>query len=361
MKSERNSNIELIKFIAIILIVVSHILPFYAKDSISYIDLKNCTTNVNTLFLMFYRYMGQVGNVIFIIASSYFLSENGKVKIHKVLSIILDTFAISMFFLTVISFLNIQIPFKVLLKQFFPITYENNWFITCYLLFYIVHPFLNIIANNIDKEKLFKTTSFMVILYSFVQFIFKNKFFYTKLIGFIMIYFITVYIKRYKISFSRDIKKLVKINICSILLLIIFLIILNVIGIRVGFLNNKIIYFCELYNPIILSIGFSIFLLFTNLNLGHNKIINFLSSLTLLIYLIHDNYLFRMYINPKIFDMIYYNFSFRYLAIMTPIVSIIILGISIMLAIFYRYSIQKITSIISNKISKSCDKIIKNF
>lgn len=137
--------------------------------------------------------MGQIGNVIFIICSSYFLLESKKANAKKVLYIIFDTFFISIAFLIFFLLLGYDLSAKEIIKQFFLITLKNNWFIGVYLIFYIIHPLLNIIIDKLDKKRLFHVNVFILIYYLCIQFIVAPN--YNNIIGFILIYFIVAYLK----------------------------------------------------------------------------------------------------------------------------------------------------------------------
>lgn len=361
-KNLRKSNIELLRIIAITLIVISHIIPFYGdNNAISYFDLKTASLDINNLILIFYRYLGQIGNVIFIVCSSYFFLDNKNVKKRKIYEIIIDTFFISILFLILSYLLNLKIEFKDKIKQLLPITFENNWFIGCYILFYIIHPYLNTIINNLEKRNLLILNTVFFIIYCILQSIFKDKFYYTKLVGFIILYFMTAYLKKFLNNFSKNKKVQVGLLKLSVIALLISIIINNLIGLKVGFLFNKMLYFCELYNPLIIIIAFSLFNIFINMDVFYNKIINYVASKTLIIYIIHDNYIFRKYINPIIFLYVYNKFSYHFIFAITPIIAIATEILSLFLATVYSNIMAKVKKIIIEKVEKYLNGIKEKY
>lgn len=46
----------------------------------------------------------------------------------------------------------------------------NTWFITCYLLYYIIHPLLNVIIRWMDKKKLLLTNVLLIMLYCIINY-----------------------------------------------------------------------------------------------------------------------------------------------------------------------------------------------
>ena len=75
---KRNSSIELLKVFAIIIIIISHSVPYGASYSNydGFIDINVASSNINVVLLAIIRYFGQIGNAIFIICSSWFLVDS---------------------------------------------------------------------------------------------------------------------------------------------------------------------------------------------------------------------------------------------------------------------------------------------
>lgn len=88
----RNSGIELYKLLGLFLICIFH----SVQTSELFIDYSP-TTNFTIIVLNFFKYFGHVGNIIFIISSSYFLynSKKSKLKFSKAINILLDSCLIS--------------------------------------------------------------------------------------------------------------------------------------------------------------------------------------------------------------------------------------------------------------------------
>ena len=101
-KTTRDSNIELLKIIAVFMIVISHSIP-YASGLLlpeSGIDIWKASDNVQNIVLVFFRNLGPIGNLIFIICSAWFLIDINKVKSNKIAYIISDVFFISIAWLS---------------------------------------------------------------------------------------------------------------------------------------------------------------------------------------------------------------------------------------------------------------------
>lgn len=339
--STRNSNLELLKIIAILFIIISHTMPFYyiPKDIMGHIDINIVTRDIQTLILIILRYLGQIGNMIFIFCSSYFFIDNNKITLKKVMSIIVDSFIISigMYFLCIACGYNIES--KEIIKYVFPITYMNNWFIGYYLLFYLIHPGLNYVINAMKKRDLFLTNIIMIFFLCVVQFLVPS--YYNPLMGFILLYFIMAYQKKYLNNFSKNKKKNIVLLFISCMTLILFTLLINKLGKNNICFFNKMQFFNNLINPVFIVLAISIFNIFNNILMKNNNIINYISSNSLVIYLIHENKVMYEIIRPRIFEYIYINFSYDYLIIWCVLLSIITFFICLVLGSVYKQTIRK--------------------
>jgi len=350
----RNSSIELLKIIAIVIIILCHAVPCSGVvTNVYYFNPTHATTNISEFILIIFRYLGGIGNILFFICSSYFLLNSKKVKKEKILKIIINSFIISILFLLLYTLYYGDLSFPILIKQFFPITFNNTWFITCYLLLYIIHPLLNIIIDNINKKQHFTIISIMFVLYSCINFMLKNNFYYNELICFIYVYFIVAYIKKY----ARHIETNKKLNtilvFLSLFCLMMLIMVTNILGLKYTIFSDKLLHWAGICNPFTIMFGLSLFDIFININF-YNKLVNFLSQQTLLIYLIHENYLFRTFIKPSFYEYIYSKFD---IVIGTVLQAIIILIGSLIISIFYNLIFSRAI----NKLSILLNKWLCNF
>ena len=210
--SRRNSSIELLKIVGIILIVISHVVQTlhsnndYVIENDYILDISTATTNIQQLTLTILRYSGSLGNSIFFICSAWFLLDNDKVDKKKILHMLMNVWVISITILIAVYIIrggNLQI--KLIIKQILPTTFENNWYITCYLLFYPLHPFLNRLIKSMEQKILLKSTLVLLFLYVGVNYILSGRFFSSQIILWITLYFAIAYMKFYLADLSKAI------------------------------------------------------------------------------------------------------------------------------------------------------------
>lgn len=301
---ERFSNVELLKCVAIIIILLSHSTPRYEiiypidgflpdNSSNSVVDVFSVSLDVKNIFLQFFTSLGQLGNSLFIICSSYFLIDSNSVKRKKIWFIVSSTVIISLLSFFICMGLGWQLNLKALFESVFPIATYNNWFVCCYLIFYMIHPLLNICINYLSKRRHLFIIIVGLYMFSIWNMMYPKAFLYFHLSQFIIIYFIVAYLKIYC---KMD-------NYSKSLLTVILLI--GGVGLL---LHTYAVNYIHTYifaipieqnslNPWVLIISFSGFYLFKQFHF-HSKAINYLSSLSLLIYLIDENYVIRHTIKP---------------------------------------------------------------
>lgn len=354
-KKDRKSGIELVKIIAIFLIIISHVTQTLITGT-QFNNLQfndgyynvTATTNINVFVLMIFRYLGALGNLIFIISSSYFLSNIEKSNKKKVFSLGLNTIIISLIYLAIFLFANINLSKKEIIKSIFPITFQNNWFITVYLMFIMIVPYLNIVIKKLTQKQLLGLSYTLFILYFVIAFI-KNSYDLNNLIVFVTVYFIVNYFKKYMENFWNDKKRCITLLILGIISLIILQFLTNFIGLKFEFLQNKQLHWVVNNNPILFIIAIALFYLFKQMSFK-SHFINTISSLSLYIYLIHENLLFRTYTRVYIWHYIYEKIGYTYIIIEILVYALLLFIISIIISYVYKITLEKIINNLIEKI-----------
>lgn len=348
----RLSGIELLKVIAIILIIFSHLIPYYGDASADYyFDINLASGNINYMLMSYFKYFGQIGNAIFIFCSAYFLIDSKTVKGKKILYIIADTFVISIIYLCGFLAGGYKLSAGTIALQFVPITSRFNWFIGCYLIMYAAHPLFNKIIHGTGKRNLLIFNVFIFVLYNVLEFVggeVLNMYYYTHLVGFICIYFFAGFIKLHMGKFMNNTKiQAVILASCVVCHTALFTL-TEYLGLKFDFMSDKINHWDEINNPFMIGIAISSFALFSRIKF-QSKFVNYLSSLSLLVYIIHENKLLRDLARPRIFELIYKNFSYDYLAVWCVLLVVLTFIAASALAALYKESVGRLTKLVIDK------------
>ncbi len=343
MSKTRNSSVELLKIIAIVIIIISHSVPFGSFSNYhAYINLNLSSTNIQKLILTMFRYLGSIGNCIFIICSSYYLLESKRIKIGKIINLIINATVISSIIMIFYRYvLNIDNIFssKELIKMVLPVLFSSYWFITVYICVYAITPLLNNAISLLTKKQHLIYTIVFIILLS-INTLTGSTLYFNELIGFISIYFILSYLKKYHNDFENNNKMNITLYISSLLILLISIILLNYLGINIKQLNGNMLLLNKFYNPLIIIHVLSLFYLFKSKSFN-NRLINKVSGLSLLIYLFHGQQFVVGYTKGLYHDALQLNNNYD--AIIASLVLAVLFFVgSLFLSLLYNYIENKV-------------------
>ena len=365
INTPRKSGIELLKIIAIFLIVLSHVLRTLSGSGSEsllgdwVINFTSQGSGFRNLVLCILQYSGQLGNIIFVVCSSWFLLDKETSNKKKLLRIFIDVFVISIIYLIC---LGAYMGFKTLtieeiIKSIFPNYFAANWFITCYFVFALISPILNKVIKSFSKNTHFVVSLVFFFLFFIAGFIYgPDSNINCALIVWITIYFIVAYFKLYGQKFCAS----KKINIILLLIGILGIITITAItyylGTKISLLQNATSW-SKANSPFFLCIAFGSLNLFNKTKFT-NKFINYISSLSFLIYIIHDNILFRTYIRPQIWNYIYTNLGYNLLFVWLLVYTIVLFVVAMLISVLYNVSLRKSIHKLSDKIYQLLVKII---
>ena len=338
-KKERKSNLELLRIFSMILIIMGHF-SYYGE-----FNFENAVT-FNRIFVNILRIGGKIGVSCFVLISGYCMVDS-KFKVKKVINLILEVLTYSLLGLIIAYIINPNsIGLKNILKSLFSITYGQYWFITTYIVLYLLSPFINKCINVLSKVE-FKYLIFILLLIEvIIPTISTSEVNVHEIIIFIMLYIIGAYINK----FPNDLFNSKKNIIYALILynfIIVTVVILDLLSIRMDKIKDYTFYFAKFHSIPSILCSIFIFLSFKNMKDFYNKHINRIASTTLGIYLIHENMFMRPIIWKEIFKCnTYSNSQYLILNAIITIGSVFLIG---MIVDFIR---QQTFGKISDKISE---------
>lgn len=349
MRHCRNSSFELLKIVGIVLIVFNHVVQSLSVPNDltlcqDYVyDISHATQILQGLIISMMRYLGNVGNTVFFVCSAWFLLDSENVNWRKTFQIAFDAWIISIILFAFFFFVfKVDLSSWDILRQFFPTLFGNNWYITCYLLFYMIHPMLNAAIRSLGKVSCFYLAAIGFFLYFVLSFLSGDLYFFSSTIVYwCVIYFIVAYIKRYLpifVSDGRVYYSLIVVGLIGTLGLVIFT---NYLGLRYEFFSSQLQRWNLINNPFILSLVMGLLLWASNHSF-YSRTINYVSSLSLFVYIIHENFIFRKFYRPVIWQNIYNSYGYDYILLWVFVIAIVILLSSMALSILYKMFSQRI-------------------
>ena len=355
-RQTRDSGIELLKIFAIFVIVINHTVQSLTNEAYNIpnngfvIDISRATTNIQCILLQIFRHFGVLGNSVFFICSAWFLLKSKNWNKKKWLFMVIEIWVVSIvIFIITYIILHGNISIGIIISSLFPTTFGNNWYMTCYLLFYPIHPILNSIVNMMNQRQLFRSTLVMVFLYVFMNFINCSWFFSSAIILWITIYFAIAYMQKYLMSFVDNIRENIILFIIGVIGFIGIILITDICGLYSQVLSDKVMRWVNNCNPFLLAMSIAMFNIARNIHFK-NRFINYISKLSLVIYIIHENIILRTYFRPAMWNYVYKRFGYSDVIQWVFIISFIIFIFGILCSILYVLTLQRFVNKVSGKL-----------
>ena len=298
-QSVRKSSIELLRIIAMVMIVFHH---FAVHGGFTWTSSSNLLTQLWYLFIIM---GGKVGVNVFVFITGYYLikSKDDFFRPIKILK-----FWGQVFFYSAVIFAifllcgSTSFGISELIKNLLPITYGKWWFASTYFVLYLFHPFINKLLCNLEKGLYQKLLILLVVCWSILPTFTKSSFESNSLLWFVTLYAISGYIRLYGLNPKFGTKFYLALFIISSGLTYLSSVVLTLLADKWSIFEGSATYFYGQEKITTLTVSLSLFLLFATLNMGYHKWINVIASATFGVYLIHDNTLVRKFLWLELFQ-----------------------------------------------------------
>jgi hypothetical protein len=296
-KLMRSSNFELLRIAAMLMIVASHAAQHSARGNF---DLIARPLNLNVIFLYFAGTCGQLGVVIFVIISCWFLCSANSVRLKKIGGIYLQTMISSLAIFAVIKISGAEkVGARDFLHSILTPLWNGYWFVRTYLIFLLFVPFLQKFVQSADEKTHKNLFVVFTIILPFARFFFPIAEEFGTLGDFLYIFAAVSYLKKHDGNFLER-------NSAAAFVLFfvfprIFMCILNFVSFKFGlmneiFLKRILLHVFAIRHILTMISGMSFFYIFKNrVKIGANFFVNSVAKTTLGVYIFHENFLLRIY------------------------------------------------------------------
>ncbi len=343
------SNLELLRIVSVLIIILSHYVGH------SGFDFAGEGFSFNRLFVEGFR-LGAVGVDIFVLISGYFL-VTAEFKFSKLIKLECEVLFYSVLLGVVFFFTTDLISMKELIFSFLPSLSNSYWFISTYLLLYLLSPFINKMIHAIGQKgharllvilyavyvliptvtnlTLAGTSNIMLFILLYLTAAYYRLYdgplgqktaanFLMALFSFLVIAASTVFfdllgsrfgITRYDASYFTSAYSL-PIVLCALGLFLGFknlkiasTVFFDLLGSRFGITRYDASYFTSAYSLPIVLCALGLFLGFKNLKISYHPAINWAAGSALGVYLLHDNPAVRTFLWKNLLDCQSYQHS----------------------------------------------------
>lgn len=193
-KTLRNSNLELYRVIAMILIVAHH---YFVNSGLLEVTSVN-PLSIKSLYMYWFGMWGKTGINCFVLITGYFMCTSA-ITLRKFLKLILE-----IYFYKILVFIAFCIcgyealSQQSLMRLALPVTDVADNFTGCFILFWLAIPFLNVLVKGLNKRKHSLLLVLSLLIYVILPLLPFNRVVMNYVTWFIVLYFISSYIRLYK-------------------------------------------------------------------------------------------------------------------------------------------------------------------
>lgn len=349
MKKIRESNIEILRIIAMLLIIASHysgwIMPEFSTEVISF----------NRIFNQILCTGGGIGNILFFLVAGYFLGNFSKKKLF-ILWLEIIFYSVGGFLISYII-MGGNLSIRLLIAAVLPLSYGEYWFMTEYFMLMILMPHVSILINSMDKRSYQKLLLWLFIFSSVIPSIPGCPTTGISDLGFyLFMYLLGLYTRKYSNAYIESVKINMFTLLASLSAVICSIVCFDLLGKEIGFFAENAGYFGRIRSPFIILFSLSLFNLFKKVRLKNSNIINYISGSVLAVYLLHNNKNLREYMWKAIFKDVELNSPFLFINMVISVVAIFVC--CVLIDILRRELIERFVLKLIDNFSNSSKKLI---
>lgn len=287
----RKSNIELLRILAIIGVIVLHYNNRDAGGGFKYVTLNSA----NEWLLRILESLFICAVDVFILITGYFMCRANKRSLIKPLQLIVQVMAFSI----AVYLLQVTIGIREFsLKSLAGAAIPANYFVVLYMTLYLISPYLNLIMEKLSKHSKRQAIIILFLLFSVQPFLvdiftvlsgrelmglstigaWGSQWGYT-IVNFSLLYIIGAYIHMNHVMDAVHKAWPLIMGLCGIVV---------ILAIWSKFNEDTAWEYCS---PLVIAEAIIIFLLFFRLPIGINKFINGLAKASFSVYLLHGYFL----------------------------------------------------------------------
>lgn len=299
-KTKRVVNIDLLKCISMLFIVIMHFYGHGLSKKGLYFDGETTVGVLNYVVSEVILIIANTAVDIFVMITGYFMILQEKMQCRKIARIWLQVVFYSVCITSLFAIFTDDVVLKDFLKSFIPIKSNTYWFATKYLALLALAPFIARLCKGLTQKSYLILLGVMIFI---TTEIFKFPYGYTfgETSGTNLQFFITLfltggYLRLYPIKKGKR-----YFLICLSIVLLWYFVPVAISYFAHG--AKELVPGCGPYHSLSFYVAITFFLMFKDLKIKETRIVKFLSGLvpyTFGVYLIHDHELMRYLIWNKI-------------------------------------------------------------
>lgn len=279
IENSRDSNLELYRIVCMLLIVMHH----YVVNS-GLAELAFTTPLASkSVFLFLFGAWGKTGINCFVLITGYFMCES-HITLRKFLKLLLEIIFYNIVIYTIFV-ISGYVPLSMMgiAHALWPIWTIGSGFVSCYLVFYLAIPFLNILVHNLSKRQHLLLIALSLGIYTVLDTLPVIQVRMNYVSWFCVLFFIASYIRLYsRPVFERK-------SLWGWVTLCVFVLACASILIRLYISFWPYYMLSDSNRFFAVALAFCSFLWFKNMKIKHGNLINTIAASAFGVLLIHAN------------------------------------------------------------------------
>lgn len=153
MSYQRNKGLDVLRVLAMLLVVLAHFLGWGTAGHHGVIGVPSFSNGhvLNAIAYPLLSVFANMGVLLFVLISGYFLSKSTVLRLDKLFSVWIQGLFYSVGITCIFSIIG-GCPWRNVASALFPIGSDVYWFVTKYVALLVLAPFLTILINGLDKR-----------------------------------------------------------------------------------------------------------------------------------------------------------------------------------------------------------------
>lgn len=273
---QRNSNLELYRILVMFMIVCHH---YVVNSGLCDVMGGANSSSITSDFYYIFGAWGKTGINCFVLITGYFMCRS-KISLRKWLKLYLAYLFWGIFFLFTFSFIGYSsFSASDILWKFIPLRNLHDGFFSCFMLYYLLIPFLNILIQNMNKKQHTILMILLLFIFTGTDLLPNSDITFNYITWFSVVHIIGAYIRLYRYRFYEN----------TTLLFISTILLITIASIDIVLKQGYYGRVADSNAIFAVLISVSSFLLFKNISVPQSKIINTIASASFGVLLIHAN------------------------------------------------------------------------
>lgn len=239
-------------------------------------------------------YGGKAGVNLFCLLTGYMLVAKDNINYKRLKNVEFQILFYTLLGLGVGFLLGKEVGLGALLQTFMPVVFGHYWYMTAYVIVFLLSPYFNTLIKTFDKKTFERLLFIFFVVWCIIPFFTlreNNGMFWSQLIWFVVMYFTGAYIRLMEPRYSKK-NYIHALWITNVILILSVFVISWLSGYNERF-SNYIVYFRWSNSPLIVIMCLAMMRLAAMADSRSVGWINFLASLVLGIYLFQENIFFQ--------------------------------------------------------------------